>query len=51
MDPSTLIGVGGYVVQGPGVLFTLAGLAFGTGFVVAGLRMWRDPEPEARGGT
>lgn len=46
---STLIGIGGYFVEGPGVLFTLAGLAFGTGFLLAGLRMWREPEPEAMG--
>ena len=46
---STLIGVGGYVVRGPGVWLTLAGLAFGVGILLAGLRMWRDPEPEAMG--
>jgi hypothetical protein len=45
---STLIGVGGYVIQGPGVLFTLAGLAFGIGFLLAGRRMWREPESEAK---
>jgi len=43
---STVIGVGGYAVQGPGVWLTLAGLAFGVGFLLAGLRMWRDPEAE-----
>ena len=48
---STLIGVGGYVVQGRGVLFTLAGLAFGLGFLLAGLKMWREPEPKAIGRT
>ena len=48
---STLIGVGGYVAQGPGVWFTLAGLAFGVGFLLAGLRMWRDPEAETMGRT
>lgn len=46
---STLMGIGGYFVPGKGVLFTLAGLAFGVGFLLAGLRMWRKPEPEARG--
>ena len=48
---STLIGVGGYSIQGPGFLLTLAGLAFGIGFVLAGLRMWREPEPEAMSRT
>jgi hypothetical protein len=48
---STLIGVGGYFIQGPGVLFTLAGLAFGAGFLLAGLSMWREPEPTAMGRT
>lgn len=43
---STVIGVGGYTIRGPGVLVTLAGLAFGIGFVVAGLRMWREPDRE-----
>ena len=46
---STLIGIGGYFSQGPGVLFALAGLAFGVGFLLAGLRMWREPEPESMG--
>jgi hypothetical protein len=42
---STLIGAGGYATQGPGgVSFTLAGLTFGIGFLLAGLRMWRAPE-------
>ena len=44
---STLIGVGGYVAQGPGVWYTLAGLAFGAGFLLAGLRMWRDAPEES----
>ena len=48
---STLIGTGGYFVQGAGVLLTLAGLAFAVGFLLAGLRMWRKPEPEAMGRT
>jgi hypothetical protein len=41
------MGIGGYFVQGAGVLFTLAGLAFAVGFLLAGLRMWREPEPES----
>lgn len=48
---STLIGVGGIAAQGPGIWFTLAGLAFGVGFLLAGLRMWRDPEAETMGRT
>jgi hypothetical protein len=44
---STLLGMGGSFVQGAGVLFTLAGLAFAVGFLLAGLRMWREPEPES----
>jgi hypothetical protein len=48
---STLIGVGGYVVQGLGVTFTVAGLAFGVGFLLAGLKMWREPDIEGMRGT
>ena len=48
---STLIGVGGYRAQGPGVWVALAGLAFAIGVLLAGLRMWRDPEAETMGRT
>jgi hypothetical protein len=48
---STLIGVGGHVVQGLGATFTMAGLAFGVGFFLAGLKMWREPVPEGMGDT
>lgn len=48
---SAAIGIGGYAIRGPGALLTLAGLAFGIGFVLAGLTMWREPERERMDGT
>ena len=40
---STVIGIGGFLVNGPPVTFLLAGVAFGLGFVLAGGKIWSDP--------
>lgn len=40
---STVIGIGGFLVNGPPVTFLLAGVTFGLGFVLAGSKIWSDP--------
>jgi len=40
---STVIGVGGYVVKAPGVTFVIAGVAFGLGLIIAGVKIWSAP--------
>jgi hypothetical protein len=45
---STVIGVGGFALSGPPVLLTIAGLAFGAGFIGAGVTIWFDPALRAR---
>lgn len=44
---STLVGVGGAVIGAPAATFRVAGVAFGLGFVGAGLRLWSDPAGRA----
>jgi len=39
---STLVGVGGFLIKGPALLFVIAGLAFGLAFIVAGSRIWSE---------
>jgi hypothetical protein len=45
---STVLGVGGFALSGPPVLLTIAGLAFGAGFIGAGIKIWLDPALRAR---
>ena len=40
---STVVGVGGFLIKGPAVMFIIAGLAFGLAFIVAGIKVWSDP--------
>lgn len=39
---STVIGIGGFLVNGPPITFLLAGVAFGLGFMLAGLKIWQS---------
>ena len=40
---STAVGMGGFLVPGSAVPFQIAGVAFGFGFVGAGIRVWSRP--------
>jgi hypothetical protein len=40
---STVVGMSGFLVAGSTILFQIAGIAFGLGFVGAGIRLWSDP--------
>ena len=40
---STVVGMSGFLVAGSTVPFRIAGIAFGLGFVGAGVRLWSDP--------
>jgi len=40
---STVVGMSGFLVAGSTVPFQIAGVAFGLGFVGAGIRLWSDP--------
>ena len=40
---STVVGMSGFLVPGSTIPFQIAGVAFGLGFVVAGIRLWLDP--------
>ncbi|WP_437578069.1 hypothetical protein [Sorangium sp. So ce887] len=40
---STVVGVSGFALSGPPALLTIAGLAFGAGFIGAGMKIWLDP--------
>lgn len=40
---STLVGVAGYVVKASGITFVIAGVAFGLGLILAGVRIWSSP--------
>ena len=37
---STVIGVGGYLVKASSVTFVMAGVAFGLGLMIAGVKIW-----------
>lgn len=40
---STFLGIAAFVMPGAPLAFVLAGVAFGTAFILAGLRLWNDP--------
>jgi hypothetical protein len=42
---STVVGLGSFVSPGSTLPFLLAGVAFGLGFIGAGIHMWRYPDP------
>jgi hypothetical protein len=43
-----VLGLANLAAPDVGALFTAAGIAFGLGFVGAGLRVWSQPRPETR---
>jgi hypothetical protein len=43
---STVIGLGSFAGIGGALPFQMAGIAFGLGFVGAGLHLWRDLDPD-----
>jgi len=45
---STVVGMSGFLVAGSTVPFRVSGVAFGLGFVGAGIRLWSDPTLRAR---
>ena len=45
---STAVGIGGFAFGGPPMLLTIAGLAFGAGFIGAGVKIVSDPALRAR---
>jgi hypothetical protein len=45
---STVVGIGGFALGGSPFMLTIAGLAFGAGFVGAGATIWLDPALRTR---
>ena len=40
---STVVGIGGFLMSGSGWTLVIAGVAFGLGFLLAGVNIWTDP--------
>ena len=40
---STVVGVAGFMLGGLPIMLLIAGLAFGAGFIGAGIAIWSDP--------